>query len=80
MNIFKYIKDRKERARLKKEFLHKLRGTKFESWKELEKYYKGHINFNLDGKFDPNRHGNLYNTLRHLENSAEAFLKEWNGR
>ncbi len=73
MNIFKHFTNRTKR---KKEFLRRLAGTKFKSWKELKEYYKGDIVFNLNGKFDPNRHGNLYNTLRHLENSVEKFLKK----
>lgn len=75
--VIKELKHRRREKAKKKKFMQHLRGTRFESWKELKAYYKNRIDFNLDGNFDALRHGDLYGTLRHLEQSAETVLKEW---
>lgn len=69
---------RERQRRANRIFLNKLAGYKFETWKELKAHWGGRLEFNLDGKFDPNRHGNLLETLRVINEDAEKEWKRWN--
>jgi hypothetical protein len=67
-------RERKARDKFKRE----LQGYKFTSWKELQAHWKGRLEFRLDGKFDPNRHGNLLETLKVINSEAEKEWIRWN--
>lgn len=67
-------RERKARDKFKRE----LQGYKFTSWPELKAHWAGRLEFNLDGKFDPNRHGNLLETLRVINNEATKEWIRWN--
>jgi len=68
-------RERKAREKFKRE----LQGYRFSSWKELQTHWKSiGIVFNFDERFDPNRHGNLLETLKVIDEAAEKEWIRWN--
>ena len=68
---------REEREKFKRE----LQGYKFGSLKELKAYWKGTMDISFgtnNNEFDPNYHGNLLETLRHIDEAVRKELKRWN--
>jgi len=71
---------RKERERkASAKFLLKLAGYRFTSWSQLQAAWLARgVRFTLDGgPFDENRHGNLLDTLRVLDETACAEFGNW---
>ncbi len=73
----KSIELRKHRQR-KAAFQDKLSGVKFHSYEELRQHWaqKG-IRINLDGEFDPDRHGDLQETLATIDSAAQEAFDKW---
>lgn len=69
------VRTRRERKR----FLNKLAGYRFETWEQLQAMWRQRgVHFPLDGKaFDENRHGNLLETLKAIDESACAEFGNW---
>lgn len=67
------VKMHKQRERFKQ----KLQGYKFGSYKELCQHWDGRLEFNFDVKFDPDKHGNLLETLKTLDEKAQNFWNNW---
>ena len=67
-------RERKARDKFKRE----LQGYKFTSWNQLRCYWKARgVQFYLDGEFDENRHGNLLDTLKTIDDAACVQFGDW---